>query len=267
MSIPQGVEVLGQVADEALCRSSLASVGVEDPAGCAATPNHCLQGSKARREFLIHRTRVSQRQAPVTAAPSSGARGGHLRAHAAATFADDAESAALAAKVRELANELHELYDNPLCGYHSLDATGLIVQINDTELGWLGYERDEVVGRMRFTDIVPPQYYDFFGQHFALLKEHGLRRDLEYEMRRKDGTTFPVLVNVTAVKDSDGRFVRSHAIVLERAQEGRRKRAEGKRITQHGNTARGIGLHRVDRQSRRDHRVQPCGGEDFRLHA
>jgi PAS domain S-box-containing protein len=141
--------------------------------------------------------------------------GRHLWADEAATFADDAESAALAAKVRELANELHELYDNPLCGYHSLDATGLIVQINDTELGWLGYERDEVIGRMRLTDIVPPQYYEFFGQHFALLKEHGRRRDLEYEMRRKDGTTFPVLVNVIAVKDADGRFVRSRATVLD----------------------------------------------------
>jgi PAS domain S-box-containing protein len=214
MSIPQAVEILGQAADEALRRSSLASVGAEGAAGCAATPDHCLQGSKARREFL-HGPRASERQAPVTAAPSSSADGRHLRADAAGTFLDNAESAALAAEVRLLANELHELYDNSLCGYHSLDATGLIVQINDTELGWLGYKRDEVIGRMRLTDIVPPQYYDFFGQHFALLKEHGRRRDLAYEMRRKDGTTFPVLVNVTAVKDADGRFVRSHATVLD----------------------------------------------------
>ena len=34
-------------------------------------------------------------------------------------------------------------------------------------------------------------------------------------MRRKDGTTFPVLVNVTAVKDADGRFVRSRASVFD----------------------------------------------------
>ncbi|MGH3056332.1 MAG: PAS domain-containing sensor histidine kinase, partial [Gaiellaceae bacterium] len=64
-------------------------------------------------------------------------------------------------------------------------------------------------------DLVPPQYYDFFRQHFALLKEHGLRHGLEYEMRRKDGTTFPVLVNVTAVKDADGRFIHSRASVFD----------------------------------------------------
>ena len=212
MSFPQEVGIPGQVADEAPCRSSLASVRAHDATGCAATSD---QGSRARRESLAHRTRASECQTPVTAAPSSSGRRRYLRTAGAATFADDTESTALAARVRELANELHELYDNALCGYHSLDATGLIVQINDTELGWLGYERDEVVGRMHLTDIVPPQYYDFFGQHFALLKQHGRRRDLEYEMRRKDGTTFPVLVNVTAVKDADGRFVRSRATVLD----------------------------------------------------
>ena len=142
MSIPQGVEIPGQVADEAPCRSSLTSESADDATGCAATPD---QGSMAGREFLVHRTHAYECHATVTAAPSSSAGGRHLRAGAAATFTDDADSVALAAEVRELANELHELYDNPLCGYHSLDATGLIVQINDTELGWLGYQRDEVI--------------------------------------------------------------------------------------------------------------------------
>jgi PAS domain S-box-containing protein len=170
MSFPQGIEIPGHGAEEALRRPSVASVVARDR---------------------------------------------YLGARAVATSAEDAESAALAAKVRQLTNELHEFYDNSLCGFHSLDATGLIVQINDTELAWLGYKRDEVVGRMRLTDIVPRQYYDFFRQHFVLLKERGQRPDLEYEMRRKDGTTFPVLVNVTAVKDADGRFVRSRATVLD----------------------------------------------------
>src|SRR5581483_2358066 len=189
MSIPQELEIPGLSGEEALRRSSSASV--------------------------THRTCASEHHPPPTAVPSSAALDRHVPAHAAATFADNADGTALAAKVRQLPNEPHELYDNPLCGYHSLDAAGLIVQINDTELGWLGYSRDEALGTMRLTDIVPPQYHDFFSHQFALLKEHGWRRNLEYEMRRKDGTTFPVLVNATAIRDAEGRFVRSHAIVFD----------------------------------------------------
>ena len=55
---------------------------------------------------------------------------------------------------------------------------------------------------------------DWFEQTFTRLKERDSLHDLEYEMRRKDGTTFSVLVNVVAIKDTDGRFVRSHAISL-----------------------------------------------------
>lgn len=134
---------------------------------------------------------------------------------------DDAKSWARNAEARRIAEELHAFYDNAPCGYHSLDATGLIVEINRTELRWLGYARHEVVGRMRFTDLVLPQYRDFFRQQFGLLKECGWRDDLKYEMRRKDGTTFPVLVNATGIKDGDGRFVSSCAIVLDISVLGR----------------------------------------------
>src|SRR5689334_13648639 len=100
----------------------------------ADIPDHRIAEVDARRSML-----------------ASVARDGHVRTRPAATFADDAESAALAAKVRQLANELHEIYDHSPCGFHSIDSAGLIVRINDTELEWLGYTRDEVVGRMPFT--------------------------------------------------------------------------------------------------------------------
>jgi PAS domain S-box-containing protein len=133
----------------------------------------------------------------------------------AATFADDTESAALADKVRQLANELHELYDHSPCGFHSIDSAGLIVGINDTELGWLGYTRDEVVGRMPFTDILPPQYHDWFRKNFTRLQGRSRLSDLEYEMRRKDGSVFPVSVTAIAIYDADGRFIHSRASVFD----------------------------------------------------
>jgi PAS domain S-box-containing protein len=114
-----------------------------------------------------------------------------------------------------MADELRDLYDNAPCGYHSIDATGLIVRINATELGWLGYARDEVVGRMRMTDLMAPQWHGLFAAQFPLLKQQGRLDNLEYEMQRKDGTAFPVLVNVIAIYDADGRFVHSLASVVD----------------------------------------------------
>ena len=63
-----------------------------------------------------------------------------------------------AEEARQSAKELHDLYHNAPFGYHSLDTTGVVIEINDTELGWLGYAHDEVVGKMRFTDLMLPQH-------------------------------------------------------------------------------------------------------------
>jgi len=70
-------------------------------------------------------------------------------------------------------------------GYHSLDATGVVMEINDTELAWLGYGREEVVGKMRISDLMPTQRLDWFEDAFARLKDRGSLHDVEYEMRRK----------------------------------------------------------------------------------
>src|SRR5918992_5728586 len=52
------------------------------------------------------------------------------------------------------AAEVADLYNNAPCGYHSLDEEGTFIAINDTELGWLGYAREEVVGRKKFAEFL-----------------------------------------------------------------------------------------------------------------
>jgi PAS domain S-box-containing protein len=135
---------------------------------------------------------------------------------------------------RQDAGELADLYRNAPFGYHSLDAAGVVIEINDTELAWLGYARDEVVGKMRLTDLLPQRRSVWFEQKFALLQEQGRLDDVEYEMRRKDGSTFPVQVNITAILDAEGTFARTRAIVFDigdrkRAQDESRRYADGLR--------------------------------------
>lgn len=119
---------------------------------------------------------------------------------------------------RELARasaELADLYDNAPCGYHSLDSEGLVLRMNRTELDWLGYAREEVVGRKRFTDLITPEGRALFAREFPRFKERGWVRDLEFEMLRKDGTTLPVLLSATALRDAEGRYLASRSTVYD----------------------------------------------------
>ena len=117
--------------------------------------------------------------------------------------------------LRRSAEEIEDLYNHAPCGYHSLDKDGVILKINDTELTWLGYTRDEVIGKMRFVDLLAPGSLQLFKSNYPGFKERGFVHDLEYELVRKDGTIFPVMLSATAVYDSDGRYLRSRSTLFD----------------------------------------------------
>lgn len=127
------------------------------------------------------------------------------------------------------AQEIHDLYHNAPCGYHSLDAEGLIVRINDTELSWLGYAREDLIGKP-YALLLAPGSRENFADALARLKKEGRLHDVEYDMMRKDGATFPVLVNASAITDPRGNFVMTRSMVLDitgqRKQEERLRESE-----------------------------------------
>jgi len=107
------------------------------------------------------------------------------------------------------------LYNQAPCGYHSLDFNGVFVLINDTELQWLGYARDEVVGRLHFRDVTLPARVPLLEERMERLLRDGVLEGAEYEMRRKDGSIFHALLSSSAVRDADGRFLRSNTTVVD----------------------------------------------------
>ncbi len=115
--------------------------------------------------------------------------------------------------MRKSAKDIQDLYDHAPCGYHSLDGSGTFVRINDTELSWLGYTREEIVGKVKFADLLTPQSLDRFHREFPVFKERGFANDLDFELVRKDGTILPVALNATAIKDAHGHFVMSRSVV------------------------------------------------------
>jgi len=114
----------------------------------------------------------------------------------------------------KLYDEIYDLYNNAPCGYHSLDEEGVIMRINDEELKWLGYTREEVVGKKKFSDFLTTDSLSLFASNYPQFMEQGYIRDVEYEIVRKDGSTFYVLVNATAIYE-DGVFVMSRSTLFD----------------------------------------------------
>lgn len=138
---------------------------------------------------------------------------------------DNARRKKLETALRNSTMALEDLYNNAPCGYHSIDGDGLFVRINDTALKWLGYSREEVVGKLHVADILTQQSLESFHENFAKFKESGAVRDLELEFMSKDGVIIPVLLNATAVRDDNGRFRQSRSTFID-VTEARKARHE-----------------------------------------
>ncbi|MBZ0282886.1 MAG: PAS domain S-box protein [Anaerolineae bacterium] len=117
--------------------------------------------------------------------------------------------------LEKYASEVHDLYNNAPCGYHSLDKDAVFVQINDTELGWLGYDYQEVVGKMKLTDVLTPESVKAFQVNFHVLKERGWLKDVEYDLVSKDGSIITVLLSAVAVYDDDGNYLKNRATLYD----------------------------------------------------
>jgi len=130
---------------------------------------------------------------------------------------------AMATTIYRTMAEIQDLYDHAPCGYHSLDASGTFVRINDTELSWLGYAREEIVGKVKFMELATPQSREVFLREFPGFKERGFVNDLDFELVRKDGSVFPVVLNATVIKDAQGNFLMSRSVMHDVTE---RKRAE-----------------------------------------
>ncbi|NNJ12007.1 PAS domain S-box protein [Chloroflexales bacterium ZM16-3] len=128
----------------------------------------------------------------------------------------------LEARVKARTAEIQDLYDHAPAGYHSLDAGGNFLMVNQTELEWLGYTRDELIGRP-IMDVMTAESIITFRGHYPDFKRHGLLRDIEFVFLRKDGTSIPVLVSATAIYSEDGSFLMSRSTVFDNTEH---KRAE-----------------------------------------
>jgi PAS domain S-box-containing protein len=138
--------------------------------------------------------------------------------------AEKQRTLALAHANRDLAERearIRRLVDANIIGIFIWDFDGRILEANEAFLRIVGYDHgDLVAGRIRWTDLTPPEWRD---RDTRLMQEHkvtGILPPFEKEYFRKDGSRVPVLIGVATFEEGGNQGV---AFVLDLTE---RKSAE-----------------------------------------
>jgi PAS domain S-box-containing protein len=117
--------------------------------------------------------------------------------------------------------KIRRLVDSNIIGIFIWDFEGQIREANEAFLNMVGYDHEELItGRIRWTDLTPPEWRDLDAPLIQEQKVTGTTRPFEKEYFRKDGSRVPVLIGAAAFEEDGNQGV---AFVLDLTE---RKRAE-----------------------------------------
>jgi PAS domain S-box-containing protein len=138
--------------------------------------------------------------------------------------AEKQRTLALAHANRDLAERearIRRLVDANIIGIFIWDLDGRIIEANDAFLRMVDYDHDDLVaGRLRWTDLTPPEWRDNDTRLIQEQKVTGVLPPFEKEYFRKDGSRVPVLIGVATFEEGGDQGV---AFVLDLTE---RKRVE-----------------------------------------
>jgi PAS domain S-box-containing protein len=131
------------------------------------------------------------------------------------------------AEVRELARgleaKIRRLVDANVVGIIMWNLEGAITAANDAFLRMVQYDRKDLAcGRVRWTDLTPPEWRDGDERVIADLKASGIFQPFEKEYFRKDGSRVPILLGGALFEGSGNEGV---AFILDLSEQKRAERA------------------------------------------
>ena len=131
------------------------------------------------------------------------------------------ENARLYRDLAEREAKIRRLVEANIIGIFLWDFDGRILEANDAFLRMVGYDHEDLVaGRIRRTDLTPPDWHERDEQWVEEHRRTGLRRPIEKEFLRKDGSRVPILLGAATFEEGGNQGV---AFVLDLTD---RKRAE-----------------------------------------
>ncbi len=124
-------------------------------------------------------------------------------------------------ELRQSREKFKDLFDNAPTGYHEVDSDGRLSRINQAELKMLGYTEEELLGRYVWEIAANPEISRVAAQ--AKLAGTPPPAAFERVFKRRDGTTFPVLIEDRLVQNGEGKTIGIRAVVQDITE---RKQAE-----------------------------------------
>lgn len=117
------------------------------------------------------------------------------------------------------------LFDQAPVGYQSLDSEGRFIDVNQTWLDVMGYEREEVIGQ-KFENFLAPQYVESQKLFFQKFMDQGSIH-VDFEMVKKGGELIFVSFEGRIGKDERGIFKQTHCIMQDITE---KRKAEAARL-------------------------------------
>lgn len=113
-----------------------------------------------------------------------------------------------------LEKELEHLYGQALFGLHTLDAQGTFLSTNTIELAWLGYAPEEVIGRLKFIDVLTTDSRERYKCYLDKQLKSGAAENIDLALIGKNNIIKNVSLYSNAVFDSEGVLTKYRAVLF-----------------------------------------------------
>src|SRR5882762_8698663 len=123
-------------------------------------------------------------------------------------------------RLAAIEREVNLLLDGVPFGMHSVDLSGTYQSVNSIELAWLGYAREEVVGKRKFVEFLSPASQEKFRLHLS--REDGSSEIPvpELELVRRNGTKLPIALIPLTRTDIDRSLNGHRALIFDLTETG-----------------------------------------------
>jgi PAS domain S-box-containing protein len=105
--------------------------------------------------------------------------------------------------LRDREAKIRRLVDSNIIGIFITGLEGRVLEANDAFLHLVGHDRNDLVsGRVRWTDLTPPEWRERDKRALAELSSNTIAQPYEKEFFRKDGSRVPVLIGGALFEES-----------------------------------------------------------------
>lgn len=102
---------------------------------------------------------------------------------------------------------IEELFDGFPCGLAVTSTRGTILKVNTTLCTWLGWSRDELVGRRKLQELFTMGGRIFHQTHWLpMLHMQGSLSEVKFDVLHRDGRAIPMLLNAVRRTTAAGEF-------------------------------------------------------------